>query len=998
MNVASTDRICTRRDEIQSAADGMRDDGGSVEGAAFYSQAHVPVAHESTSVAKQRHYAVESCGQWFRVGAVAVGLGLALATGQGIASADSSDAGSDSSDRSTSGGSTSSGSTSEGSTSTGSTSSGSTSDGSTSGNSPSSGSGLASSTSDDSTSGSSPSGGSTSKTTSSQSSANQPTSTVSAQQNTGSYDGTSRAGDTDTDTDSQDPGTDVDSADDTQGADDIDRDAAAQSPGQESSVTLPAVQGTDSGSELDGAAELAAAPVVLSAASTGSTLDNSAPPAPAGLLVNPLMLAAREASAEPGSDPASATVGSGLMVSMSAPVGYGGRCGLICNGADGTEAFPNGVSGGWLFGNGGKGWSSTIPGVPGGNGGHGGLLGGNGGAGGAGGPGAAGGRGGNAGLLWGNGGAGGKGGDGIRGANGIAGVNNGRGSDGTAGGAGGAGGNGALFFGVGGVGGAGGAGGAGGPGAHGADAVADSHEDGGDGGLGGNGGAGGAGGAGGQGSLFFGHGGNGGAGGAAGAGGAGGYGGTGGASVITLPDGSLIDSDGVGGVGGIGGSAGQAGIGGRGGAGGLLGQAGVDGAGGAAALAGRNGAAGGAGGLSGRLPYFDPDNATPAQLALDALMKQLGLPIQTATGIQLVDADGRLIGPLNSFLYNPVVGQAIFNVGNAFSSSTLPARVKEIIILSVGGQWASEYELYAHKLAAQLYGVPASAIDSLATGQPPVGLTGNELVAAQFVQELVSTRRVSDATYAAAVAAFGQTAVVDMANLAGTYLGASATLNAFEIQGPEQFSTPVLPAAPSPVPGSDEFGLGGRLPLFDPATATPEQLALEEMMKAIAIPTQAATGIQLLSPEGQLIGPLNSYLYNPVVGTALFDAGNTFASSTLSARVKEIVILSVGGQWGSGYEVWAHSKVARLVGVPEAAVESLASGQAPVGLTGDELVAAQFVQELASTYRVSDETYHAAEAAFGQTGLVDLVNLAGTYLGASATLNVFEIPVPTEGG
>ena len=199
------------------------------------------------------------------------------------------------------------------------------------------------------------------------------------------------------------------------------------------------------------------------------------------------------------------------------------------------------------------------------------------------------------------------------------------------------------------------------------------------------------------------------------------------------------------------------------------------------------------------------------------------------------------------------------------------------------------------------------------------------------------------------------------------------------------------------MPGSDEYGLGGRLPLLDLSTATPAQLELAAQIKAVAIPTQQATGIELLSPDGKLIGPLNSYLYNPTIGGALFNVGNAFAASSLNPRVKEIVILSVGGQWGSGYELYAHEKVAALYGVPEEAIASLAAGQAPVGLSGDDLIAAQFVQELVSTYRVSNELYHAAEAAFGQDGLVDLVNLAGTYLGASAALNVFEIPVPGQG-
>ncbi|ORV45789.1 endoglycoceramidase [Mycolicibacter engbaekii] len=86
---------------------------------------------------------------------------------------------------------------------------------------------------------------------------------------------------------------------------------------------------------------------------------------------------------------------------------------VIGNGADGTEANPDGGNGGWLFGDGGTGWSSTTDGVAGGAGGAALGLFGNGGAGGDGGTGAVGGDGGDGGWLWGHGGNGGDAGDGA---------------------------------------------------------------------------------------------------------------------------------------------------------------------------------------------------------------------------------------------------------------------------------------------------------------------------------------------------------------------------------------------------------------------------------------------------------------------------------------------------------------------------------------------------------------------------------------------------------
>ncbi|MHA3020697.1 cellulase family glycosylhydrolase [Mycobacterium sp. BMJ-28] len=126
----------------------------------------------------------------------------------------------------------------------------------------------------------------------------------------------------------------------------------------------------------------------------------------------------------------------------------------IGDGSDGTSAAdPNGTAAGWIFGDGGRGWTSTAAGVAGGKGGSAGIFG----DGGAGGAGAAGGSGGAGGRFMGIGGTGGDGGVAV--------------ADG-AGGAGGHGGNApGVFFGVGGTGGDGHDGGVGGAGGDGGNAT-----------------------------------------------------------------------------------------------------------------------------------------------------------------------------------------------------------------------------------------------------------------------------------------------------------------------------------------------------------------------------------------------------------------------------------------------------------------------------------------------------------------------------------------------
>jgi hypothetical protein len=129
---------------------------------------------------------------------------------------------------------------------------------------------------------------------------------------------------------------------------------------------------------------------------------------------------------------------------------------LIGDGASGTATSPNGQAGGFLYGNGGNGFSQPTGGGVGGAGGSAGLIG-NGGTGGRGGDGLAsmtgtggngssGGAGGTGGWLYGNGGFGGPGGNGGNGApaafGGTGGSGGAGGSGGTFGGTVGAGGNG----------------------------------------------------------------------------------------------------------------------------------------------------------------------------------------------------------------------------------------------------------------------------------------------------------------------------------------------------------------------------------------------------------------------------------------------------------------------------------------------------------------------------------------------------------------------------
>ena len=189
--------------------------------------------------------------------------------------------------------------------------------------------------------------------------------------------------------------------------------------------------------------------------------------------------------------------------------------------------------------------------------------------------------------------------------------------------------------------------------------------------------------------------------------------------------------------------------------------------------------------------------------------------------------------------------------------------------------------------------------------------------------------------------------------------------------------------------------LGGRLPLADPATLTGAQRDLFEALKATWEPLSNKAGVQMTTADGRLIGPYNTFLLHPEVAAKFSEFQAAEATyTTLSPRVREVVIVAVGAVWGADYELYAHTTLARNAGLSEHAVTTLANGGIPDDLSEHEKIAANLTSQLSTRHRVDDELYRKAEKAFGTTGLFDIAALIGQYHTVCAALNLFEVPAP----
>lgn len=189
--------------------------------------------------------------------------------------------------------------------------------------------------------------------------------------------------------------------------------------------------------------------------------------------------------------------------------------------------------------------------------------------------------------------------------------------------------------------------------------------------------------------------------------------------------------------------------------------------------------------------------------------------------------------------------------------------------------------------------------------------------------------------------------------------------------------------------------LGGRLPLLDPEELPPVQRQFYEHMDQTLVAWAGKSGFVGKTEEGKFIGPFNPFLYTPGVTDGFLKLLEAEAkSTTLDKRMREVVILSVGAVWKSGYELYAHSAVARKVGIPETAIQALVLGNSSEELTDNEVIAHRFARQLTAEHRMDEDLYRQAERAFGREGLVDMTYLIGIYLLTCAILNAFDVPVP----
>jgi 4-carboxymuconolactone decarboxylase len=184
-----------------------------------------------------------------------------------------------------------------------------------------------------------------------------------------------------------------------------------------------------------------------------------------------------------------------------------------------------------------------------------------------------------------------------------------------------------------------------------------------------------------------------------------------------------------------------------------------------------------------RMPEIPADKLTDAQKkAAQQFVTERGRPI---------------FGPYVALERSPEVMLRAEEMGEQLRfHNALPPKLIELAILITARHWTQQYEWNAHYPLALKAGLSLETARAVAEGRRPPAMDADEGIVYDFSMELHGNKSVSDASYARALARFGEQGVIDMTSLAAYYTFLSMVMNTTRTQVPKDSTTPPLTPLP----------------------------------------------------------------------------------------------------------------------------------------------------------------------------------------------------------
>ena len=126
-------------------------------------------------------------------------------------------------------------------------------------------------------------------------------------------------------------------------------------------------------------------------------------------------------------------------------------------------------------------------------------------------------------------------------------------------------------------------------------------------------------------------------------------------------------------------------------------------------------------------------------------------------------------------------------------NSALSPKLTEMAILIAARHWTNSYEFNAHHTLAVKAGLGTDLITAVADGRRPDRMDEDEAILYDFCIEVLHHGSVSDATYARALAKFGEPGIVEASSLQGYYTFLAMVMNVARSPSPANATQKLTP-------------------------------------------------------------------------------------------------------------------------------------------------------------------------------------------------------------
>ncbi len=183
-----------------------------------------------------------------------------------------------------------------------------------------------------------------------------------------------------------------------------------------------------------------------------------------------------------------------------------------------------------------------------------------------------------------------------------------------------------------------------------------------------------------------------------------------------------------------------------------------------------------------RMPMLSEDKMTPEQ--------------KQAAAELVAGPRGEVKGPFVSLIRSPEFMRRVQKVGEYIRFiCPIDKRLNEFAAIIAARHWNQQFEWWAHYRQAVEAGLERSIADAVRDGRRPTGMAEDEEIVYDLLTEVLHNKGASEATYARAVAKFGEQGLIDIIGIAGYYALLAMVMNVTRTAVPEGPALP-LPALP----------------------------------------------------------------------------------------------------------------------------------------------------------------------------------------------------------